>query len=327
MTCHLCLKEKPLLKESHILSNFLYKPFRGEDNGMISVDRQKKKSKQVYTGEFERDILCADCDNRIFGDYEGYASQIINAGPTGVPGIKTTIFKDPSGIELYAKIEGLDYKKFRLFLLSLLWRVSISGRPYFDKVKLSADEEERLRKMLYDGDPGEPDDYPCVISVAKNGHFIKKTMASPMKLKDGYEFIIAGVIYYFPTTKPISDTMLRGAIQKDGSLHLFILPDDVVGRLQTKILQSLKITDHIEIGTVDATSSRNHNGGMETPTPKTYISADFVLKVMAENSREAFIGPDGTALYPRFEKVGNDWIIRLPSGKEIKVPQSEITIA
>ena len=58
------------------------------------------------------------------------------------------------------QIEGLDPRRLRLFLLSLLWRAAASDLHEFSEIVLSAEELEQLRSMIVTGSPDPLSFYP-----------------------------------------------------------------------------------------------------------------------------------------------------------------------
>ena len=82
----------------------------------------------------------------------------------------------------YTLYEKIDYTKFKLFLLSLLWRASISKLPIFKDINLGP-YEDKIRQMILDNNPDDPIQYQCV-------------MASYMQLKEAqeYQFIRPGLV-------------------------------------------------------------------------------------------------------------------------------------
>ena len=235
MSCHLCLKKIPLIKKSHILSNFLYSSLRDTDNAMISFKNSNlSQPTTIYTGVFEEGLLCSNCDNKVIGRYELYASQVIRA-QSGMSGINITFFKDNTGVEKYAKLEGIDYKKFKLFLLSIIWRSSISKRDFFKKIKLDPGDEEKLRKMIIEEDPGKPDDFPCVIAIARNSELMNGLIREPSKFAEGYKFLIAGAIYHFYIQKPFPAFVTKSAIQDSNTMCLFFMSDEWIRKSEKEI--------------------------------------------------------------------------------------------
>lgn len=78
--CKLCLEDRSLV-EGHVLSEFLY---------VDLYDRDDHKFHQLHTDVDKRNItrpkglyermMCGDCDNRIVGGYESYASKVLRGG-------------------------------------------------------------------------------------------------------------------------------------------------------------------------------------------------------------------------------------------------------
>lgn len=208
--CKLCGDEKKLCKQSHIIPNFMYKDLFDEKNRMYTFSGKKgvtRKTKVQQTGEFDKNILCKDCDNNRLGELERYASLILY---DGFPKIVANRVQ-PDGMA-YTYCAEIDYTKFKLFLLSILWRASISKRPMFREVNLGP-HETLIHRMLLERDPGEQLNYPCLIMTYLN---LKKLpselVAQPSQSRvDGgivYKFMIGGMIYIFFISKHIIPSWL-----------------------------------------------------------------------------------------------------------------------
>lgn len=163
--CMLCLAEKELVKKSHIFSEFLYTDFYDEKHKMLSFAPQSLNEKnarinRVSSGEYEQNLLCSDCEI-ILSKYESYARKVLLGGNLSNQGkLIYNYFKSKEGIE-FTKISNINYSNFKLFILSLVWRASISNRPLFREVKLP-NLKENLRRMLFESDPGEENDFPFI---------------------------------------------------------------------------------------------------------------------------------------------------------------------
>ena len=209
MTCKLCEQEKKLIK-AHILPKFLYEKMKDENNSFLTVnydikDFKNHKKKKVQIEDYDPKILCGDCDNRILGRYyEDYAKIMFYGAkfPTEI-NPECTNFKNPNDGAEYSICVNFDYKRTKNFLLSLLWRASITDRPFFDEVSLGSKHNERLRKILYENIETDEDEYPILISSfirTKNkfDNLIFKPYRS--RNKDGltsYVFMIDGYQYIF----------------------------------------------------------------------------------------------------------------------------------
>ena len=56
----------------------MHKGLLGADNEFYRINIENfLQSKKIYTGEFESNILCQECDNVRFGKLETYANRIL----------------------------------------------------------------------------------------------------------------------------------------------------------------------------------------------------------------------------------------------------------
>ncbi len=78
-----------------------------------------------------------------FARWEHYANETL-VHSNGLVSVNV-----PEGVVL----KGLDYTKFKLFLLSILWRMGVSSLDAFVEVKRGSHHEEALRVALLNGDP------------------------------------------------------------------------------------------------------------------------------------------------------------------------------
>ena len=224
--CKLCGEENKLCKKSHIIPNFMYKDLFDTNNRMHQIQSEKGAIKQKgfsQTGEFDSNILCQHCDNSVLGKLEHYASLVLYDGNPKIRENRT----DPDGTK-YTYCAELDYTQFKLFLLSVLWRASISSRPLFQEVSLGP-HEESIRRMLIESDPGEQMNYPCLIMTYSNLHqFPNDVVAQPSQSRvDGgyvYKFLISGMVYIFYVSKHIIPNKLKDcAINRKGELKIIHL--------------------------------------------------------------------------------------------------------
>lgn len=226
MLCKLCQEERELCNESHIIPNFLYKELFDDKHRIFRLSTDSPRIDNVSNGEYEGGILCFDCDNRVLGGFESYASMVFHGG---VRGISSQNFRKPDGLE-FSRLGGIDYKKFKLFLLSLLWKASISSRPFFQHVSLGA-YEEKIRRMLLNGDPGKANAYPCVISSYRKRDLPNEIIADPKKITtDGtlsFSFLVSGMLLVYKITEnEQTDWVLEAAIKESGEMLIPHIPRD-----------------------------------------------------------------------------------------------------
>lgn len=237
--CKLCLKDKQLISTSHIIPDFMYQDLYDDKHklhvfNLHEIIQGKGHIKKPSTGEYEGGILCESCDNKLLGGiYEDYVSKVMHADKISEDlRVSVTHCKDQYGVE-FSKCNNLDYKKYKIFLLSILWRAHISSRPSFKEINLGP-HADMLRKMIYEGDPGRPEDYAIFIKT-----FINDPNASTdvimipqfkQKKTDGhrvFEFLIGGFIYRFyvnSKSHKIPDYVLQATIKPNNEMKIFHLP-------------------------------------------------------------------------------------------------------
>ncbi len=189
--CKLCLEEK-YLHRSHILSEFLYDAFYDDQHRMVKVELSNPYDTRPRTGLWEY-MLCKACED-LLGAYEtSFKTSWYTEG------------KQPKLTLPIHVINGLKYREFKLCMLSFLWRASVSiEAPGFSTVQLGVHHDERLRKMILNGDPGEELDYPflCTAVFNRDDKTIVEAISEPvpLKSKEGhrtYEFQFGGCSWVY----------------------------------------------------------------------------------------------------------------------------------
>ena len=152
MKCNLCLEDTELLRRSHIIPQFMYRGVKSDGGIFIIIDKytfreysKGKSLKEHSTGAYDSNILCENCDNKIFSQkYEDYSSkvyQFLDGEIESFKGIEIKPYRNEKGVK-GKLIKNIDYAKFKLFLLSILWIASISKRPFFQEVALGDKHEQ-----------------------------------------------------------------------------------------------------------------------------------------------------------------------------------------
>jgi hypothetical protein len=211
----------------------MYKPLYDDKHRMIFVTEAQgrpKREKPLQLGIREA-LLCSVCEDEINRHYEQPNARTWRGlvERKRVRGISFSPFRCDDG-SWGVHIAGFDYARFKLLLLSVLWRASVAKGQDYAEVALGR-HEERLRKMLREKDPGSQADYPCLVYVFTEPSF--ELMARPARIRlDGYtsyQFLLPGVLLWFVVgdhTRPYS--LAKFAPKEDGSLVApFMRPDQV----------------------------------------------------------------------------------------------------
>jgi hypothetical protein len=184
-----------------------------EKHRFIIMSTDPNKREEFLQKGLRENLLCRTCEQR-FAKYEDYGRRLIYGG------VRVQSKPEPGRLLL----KDVDYTKFRLFLLSLLWRMSISQHKFFSDVSLGP-YEEKIRQMLMANDPGDEDEFPCAITgVLMNGHPGNWFLPADRVKCFGqhcYRVILGGFLFVFfvSNQKPPRETMAL-FLKKDKSFTI-----------------------------------------------------------------------------------------------------------
>lgn len=213
MTCKLCKKDREL-KNSHIIPEFIYSALYDDKHRfhVISVNEDEKE-KLPQKGVRER-LLCAECE-QLLSRNERYVSLLL-AGSYPVKSRK-------KGRIIH--LEGVDYSKFKLFSLSILWRAGVSSREVFSQVKLGP-HEKILRQMVLASDPGEQHSYPFLLSPIVHEKELQKALIvqptwTRLDNHYAYRFVFGGLAWiYLVSSHRAPKVVLDASIDELGNLTM-----------------------------------------------------------------------------------------------------------
>jgi hypothetical protein len=224
MKCRLCLQEKTLIRTSHVIPSFMYKGILEKNKKIVELNLHNFNDATYRpTGIYDQHILCKECDNETIGGLESYAAKILYENQ----GVDLMIEEGDEIINIMFK--GIDYKKFKLFLLSILWRASLSRQQMFKEIELGSKYEEIIRKMIVEGNPKKKEDFPvCIIGLKSNENLALRTIVAPRRMKnDGntsYMFFINGLFYWFNVSRyNMEDVFTRIPIDDNNEMTIGVL--------------------------------------------------------------------------------------------------------
>jgi hypothetical protein len=226
MKCQLCLEDK-VLRKSHIIPEFFYKPIYDRQH-RLQVLRFTPEQKKFYVQKGIREkLLCQDCE-QLLSPFEDHARRFFYGG-------RAFSFREEED-RVIAK--DIDYKKFKLFELSLLWRAGVSKHSFFQRVTLGP-HQERLRQMLISQDPGSSYDYGCVLlrlEISGNKP-MDEIIRPPDSIRShGYKcfrFLLGGYLWIFVVSKHSQSFPYRELfLSEDGKLTLHVRPAENMGLIK-----------------------------------------------------------------------------------------------
>ena len=211
MICRLCQDEN-VLKNSHIIPEFFYKPIY-DSRHRLHLRKSGKRviGKPLQKGIRER-LLCEDCEQQLSRN-EKYVREVLFGG--------TEI-----GIMRFQHkrvLSNLDYKKVRLFFLSLIWRMSVASEHSMWKNVNLGPHEEPIRFMVHSENPGEPWKYGFMWIVPLfDGEILEDWILEPDYVSNDwgrlYRVVLSGFLYCFHiSNQRLPVQMNEWLIRKDGS--------------------------------------------------------------------------------------------------------------
>jgi hypothetical protein len=234
--CKLCQENKDLQKVCHVIPEFFYRDSKlyHEDHNLkfidlklfLSTGEKRFISYKQKTGEFEKYMLCPNCDGTIIGNYETYGREFLYSNNLS-KGKELKLKFNIDNIECI----NADYKKLKLLYLSILWRASISSRPLFSEINLREDKEEELRLMILHDNPKTDIEFPIfVMNTIFDKTITKDFLFHPIKIRlgdeDGFVFAFGGFIYTIIFgIKGISDKLLDFRIKENGTFKSYNIPN------------------------------------------------------------------------------------------------------
>lgn len=140
--CALCAEAKPLLR-SHIIPNAVFRRIKqAQGSGqLIQLDDADETPVRRSQDTWPEYLLCRACEG-IIGGYERYGLELLRG--------EGRLAKEHTG---GMSFPAHDFRRFKLFLTSLLWRAAVSRQPPFSKVVLPPACCETARVSLLSGKP------------------------------------------------------------------------------------------------------------------------------------------------------------------------------
>lgn len=264
--CRLCHAESEL-RRSHVIPEF----FRDDSGLMYPTGRSRnlqpftqpihtqpgKRFDRKQVGYWEKRhgmieyLLCGGCEQR-FSRFEDYTKRLLY-GDSNPIRLQLPLLEDP--------LFMADYKKIRLFQLSILWRAAESKGEFYSAVDLDEQHRERLRQMLLNEDPGKETEYCCSLTrlVIESpailqfqetlGMSIETGFFAPVRHNhntwDSYVFVMGGLLWLFCVSSgDVPEVMRNSYIRETGQFWLMPMKaDDFLINFSRKAVEAGNVTE------------------------------------------------------------------------------------
>lgn len=130
-----------------------------------------------------------------------------------------------------------DYRTFKLFHLSILFKASVSSHSTFRAVSLGK-HEGRIREMLLAKNPGRAGEYPILAFavVGAQGEVERRIISQPIAARyEGhhvYGQIYGGAMWWISTSSHKNIAFSSGGLQQSGHMTFIAEPWREIGVMQ-----------------------------------------------------------------------------------------------
>jgi hypothetical protein len=164
--CALCRTEQKLA-HSHVWPEFMYEELYDETGRYISLNDDPRAPERPFQKGLREYLLCYACEQHL-NRFETYSAKLLRQ-----------LRQEPAHNRPGFHID-YEYPRFKLFGLSLIWRVHVASGPGFKSVQLGPVAED-MRRMLLHADPGPPERFPFAIARIDGSDMASTMMTVPQK--------------------------------------------------------------------------------------------------------------------------------------------------
>jgi len=218
-SCKMCGETRPLIKAHVIPRSFFKQLIDGSGPLKMASDKPGTYPRTSPTGAYDNQLVCGRCEE-LFAPWDGYAQKLL-----------LEPYKDSS----YIKFEGqrhayvfqdVDYRRLKLFFVSLLWRASTSAEGFYERIRLGPFEDS-AKQMILENDPGETERF--AVNLARFEDPLGRTMLGPDRTKffdiNYCRFYLAGYVAYIKVDQRKSPDFLQEFLLCQGRPFAVILRD------------------------------------------------------------------------------------------------------
>jgi hypothetical protein len=233
--CPLCQKHGKIIR-SHIIPEFFRRAVSDEDGRAVVIHGALRPARMVQQA-FMHPLLCAECDGFVNTEYEMPFLAFWRQAAPGLAWGRNYLLTVP------------DYARFKLFLLSVLWRAGVCRVGAFAKVDLQ-ECEPVLRDMLLNRDALSMHDFPIfgALLLVPESLQVAHTLVSPVSTEfegsRGYMIGFGGCLWHFMLRRePLPVWAHEWILMEDGRIGLPTIHLNQLGNIDRTF------KDYIELAT------------------------------------------------------------------------------
>jgi hypothetical protein len=248
MKCKFCQSEFEKLADAHIIPRSFFKLTKGKGKHsiLVGVDEKELDKKHKQAGLSDKSILCPDCDDRSFGPYDKHGIEAV------LDLLNTKqIYRDDFGNPCAYLANKADYAKFKLFLLSVLWRASVSSDDFYEHIDLGRSHIERIKEMLKNQGSGKEADYPFICFYQTGHHYPSTVLPSFQQRIEGVNFyrlyLPSNLIFLIKMdSRPLPDCFLPAVAKPSSPIQFLLFP--YLGSPEMTYIENAKVLTKKHLG-------------------------------------------------------------------------------
>jgi hypothetical protein len=231
--CKLCLGEKPLIGKAHVIPNWMYFGLFDEHHKTAMIDLEEKvPPKRPSTGIYDANVFCQSCDNVVLGSLENYGRKILYRNNGFINFFEAKEITISGGLKS-AHLDVDNYASFKLFLISLLWKMHLSNNPFFTQVNLGSIHSERIRSKILNNEKIQESEYEvAILALDKVPDLITRMISTPKQIKQSgntyYVSLINGLLFMFNVSPHHKmDLITKSSLKENGRMLIPLLEGEM----------------------------------------------------------------------------------------------------
>ncbi len=170
MKCKFCGNESKLI-DAHVIPAGFFRRINRQGKKALEMltNREGEHKKRAPKGVYDKTIVCKKCES-IWQEWDTYAQQLL--ADTPLNGRARYI----GNKQICYVVDNYDYRRLKLFFISVLWRASVSSQNFFSRISLG-EFENIAKKHIEHANPGTLEDFSVVVS--KFNHPLAKGIFDP----------------------------------------------------------------------------------------------------------------------------------------------------
>ena len=213
--CKLCESEAKLI-HAHVIPRSFWEIDFSQPAPRLVTNTLGIYPKKAPIGVYDQTILCEPCE-RTFGEYDSYAANLLLNRTNEFEPVR-----DETGKLTGYVITDYNYRLLKLFAIAVLWRAAASSHEFFRKVRIGP-FEEKARRMLIGGDPGDAGTFSTLFSIWDDAEWPVIMDPFPERWSEvrAYRFYLGRFALYVKVDRrSLPDPLSQAALSLDGPLNL-----------------------------------------------------------------------------------------------------------